>query len=335
MVQQLTQRQTPCVHTLLPPKSLFFCSPPMAALSLQKFTVTKTLPSSSTNNLRRPSLLPCSKTMATPVSAQPSVWASINADITAYLRRTLTKREPLVVHEPMHDLVFAAPETMAPALCIAAFELVGGARTEAVLAAASAINLLRAAAYTHEHLPNLLERETPAAFRANIELLTGDSISPLGFELLARSYGDGGGVEESERIRRVIVEVARAGGARGAVEGQYKHVRWAKGSDGGEGDRLEMVKEVCRKKEGALYACGGVCGAILGGAREEEIEKLRRFGLHVGTIYGLLYGAGKGERGALAAAREVAPLALRELEGFEERKVGEISSLVDMALGLL
>ncbi|KAL5978643.1 hypothetical protein ACLOJK_029760 [Asimina triloba] len=96
-----------------------------------------------------------------------------------------------------------------------------------------------------------------------------------------------------------------------------------------------MVKEVCRKKEGALYACGGVCGAILGGAREEEIEKLRRFGLLVGTIYGLLYGAGKGQRGALAAAREVAPLALRELEGFEERKVGEISSLVDMPLGSL
>ncbi|KAL5978647.1 hypothetical protein ACLOJK_029764 [Asimina triloba] len=56
-----------------------------------------------------------------------------------------------------------------------------------------------------------------------------------------------------------------------------------------------QAREVCRKKEGALYACGAACGAILGGAYEEEIEKLRRFGLHAGTIYGLLYGAGKGE----------------------------------------
>ncbi|KAJ7963804.1 Heterodimeric geranylgeranyl pyrophosphate synthase small subunit like [Quillaja saponaria] len=53
-------------------------------------------------------------------------WASTQADVEAHLRQAIPVREPLSVFEPKHHLVFAAPRNTAPALCIAACELVGG-----------------------------------------------------------------------------------------------------------------------------------------------------------------------------------------------------------------
>ncbi|XP_058072512.1 heterodimeric geranylgeranyl pyrophosphate synthase small subunit, chloroplastic-like [Magnolia sinica] len=298
------------------------------ALSISHFTSCKILPRLSRDNLYRLSSSSSSITMKSAVSDKQSYWTDINADVKTYLEHSLPIRAPVVVHQPMHDLVFAAPKTMASALCIAAYELVGGQRSEAVVAAACAINLVHAASHTHAHLPNLLERTTPSAYGANIELLTGDAISPLGFELLARSDVEGG---NSERILRVIIEIARAMGGQGVVHGRYMHVKWAKGQKGEDG--VDVIQEVC-KKEAALYACGAACGAILGGASEEEVEKLRTYGLYIGMIWGMMYGAGREESDRLKIAKGLAPLALEELEGFDGEKVSEFSSLVGVWLGL-
>ncbi|KAK9175063.1 hypothetical protein WN944_027068 [Citrus x changshan-huyou] len=50
-------------------------------------------------------------------------------------------KERVEVYEPMRHFVFAAPVNMAPVLCVAACELVGGHREQAIVAAA-ALHLL-------------------------------------------------------------------------------------------------------------------------------------------------------------------------------------------------
>ncbi|KAL0399213.1 UNVERIFIED_CONTAM: Heterodimeric geranylgeranyl pyrophosphate synthase small subunit, chloroplastic [Sesamum radiatum] len=212
-------------------------------------------------------------------------------------------------------------------LCVAACELVGGDRDQA-MAAAAAIHLMHAAAYTHEHLP-LTDRPRPRPgiqhkYNPNIELLTGDGIIPFGFELLARSVGPDR--SNPDKILRVIVEITRAAGSQGMVDGQYQEL----GLDR-LGSEYDVIEYVCKKKEGELHACGAACGAILGGGAEEEIESLRRFGLYAGTVQGI---QGKNKAGFMEEKIEkLKELALKELERLPGKKSTElISSLVEPSL---
>uniref|UniRef100_A0A2P2Q2T1 Geranyl-diphosphate synthase n=1 Tax=Rhizophora mucronata TaxID=61149 RepID=A0A2P2Q2T1_RHIMU len=265
------------------------------------------------------------RAMVVATSNNESYWKSINWDIEANLKQAIPIRQPLSVFEPMHHLTFSAKQTTAPALCIAACELVGGHRDQA-MAAASALHLMHAAAFAHEQLP-LTDRPRPSrrpnttshAFGTNIVLLTGDGIMPFGFELLARP--DGPAQDNPERILRVIIEIARATGAQGTVEGRYHELENGK-SNGEKSSHAGWIDGVCKKKEGEIHACAAACGAILGGGSEEEIEKLRRFGLYAGLIQGISSMVGREEK-SMKEVNEFRHLATEELNDFSQGKVKE------------
>ncbi|CAK8538816.1 unnamed protein product [Lathyrus sativus] len=249
-------------------------------------------------------------------------WDSLQADIEAHLKCSITIKQPLEVFEPMHHLVFSAPKTTVPALCLAACELVGGQRHQAI-SAASALLLMEAATYTHEHLP-LTDRPRPGrnhVYGPNVELLTGDGIVPFGFELLARS-DDG---ENSERILRVMVEISRAVGSTGVIDAQYMKTMDTR-SDGEKICHVEEIMRVVEKYEGWLHSCGAVCGGVLGGGSEDEIEKLRKIGFYVGMIQGMAQrGFKEGKQ-----VNEARNLALQELKFFKDKEVQAIKSLLNI-----
>lgn len=266
------------------------------------------------------------------MSYKKSYWTSIHEDIEAHLRQAVVVKEPVEVYEPMHHLVFAAPVNMAPALCVAACELVGGHREQA-MAAAAALHVMHAASFAHENLPvsdrpSLVPKSKPMtynAFNPNVELLTGDGMIPFGIELLARS--DDPAQENSDRVLRVIVEMTRAMGSQGMIEGQYKELQCSQYNDkelNGSSTSIEMIYGTYKKKEGGLHACGAACGAILGGGSEEEIELLRRYGYYVGMIQGMSQRPGPKKQ-----AEELKNLAIKEVKGFDKEKVQVISSLVE------
>ncbi|KAL5731259.1 hypothetical protein ACHQM5_004007 [Ranunculus cassubicifolius] len=193
-------------------------------------------------------------------------------------------KQPTSIYEPMCHLIVEVPRSMAPALCIAACEVVGGDKEKAI-PAASALHLIHVATYTHEYL-QLSEQSIPRpmahhGYGAKIELLSGDNMVPIGYELLAA-------MEEQpdinpDHILRVMVEIGCAMGSEGLVYGQYLKMR----SMGLVPDE-PSIYEAFERKGGALYSCGAACGAILGGGSDEEIEKLRRYGLYVGMIHNIM-----------------------------------------------
>ncbi|KAL2473043.1 Geranylgeranyl pyrophosphate synthase 7 [Forsythia ovata] len=254
-----------------------------------------------------------------------SYCSSIEVDIQEYLKKAIPIRPPVSVFEPMHYLTFAAPQSKAPTLCIAACELTSGDGSQA-MAAAAALHLTHAAIYTHENLP-LTDRprpkpEVPHKFGPNVELLTADGIIPFGLELLARSMDQT--QNNPDKILRVIGEITRAVGSQGIVAGLYRELQM----DQPDINVGRAIDYVCKKKEGELHACGAACGAILGGGDEEEIEKLRKYGLYVGMIHGMLNGVGKNKEGLMEEKIEkLRILALKELENFDGKKVELISSL--------
>lgn len=252
--------------------------------------------------------------------------ASLHADVQAHLKHSITLKEPLEVFQPMHHLIFSAPKTTVPALCLAACELVCGQRHHAI-SAASALLLMEAATFTHEHLP-LTDKPKPKpepgmnhVYGPNVELLTGDGIVPFGFELLARSDGEG----NSEQILRVMVEISRAVGSRGVIDAQYRKTLEFR-SDGEETCHVEEMRRVAEKYECGLHSCGAACGGVLGGGSEEEIEKLRKFGFYVGMIQGMVK-RGLKEGKEMNEARN---LALQELKFFEDREVDAIKILLNI-----
>nr|XP_043628646.1 geranylgeranyl pyrophosphate synthase, chloroplastic/chromoplastic-like [Erigeron canadensis] len=249
-------------------------------------------------------------TIVADVAQNLSYLDSIHSDIDSYLKKTITIREPLSVFEPMHHLTFATPKTTASALCVAACELVGGNREDAIVAA-SAIHLMHAAMYAHEHL--LIKGRVgpkdiiPHQFGPNIELLIGDGILPFGFELLA---GCNSASNNSEKILRVIIEITRAMGAEGMI------------------DDNQEIDPLIRQPSRQLHGCGAKCGAILGGGNDEEIERLKRYGVCIGKIQRLLSEMEWNERIKVESIEKLKVLALQELENFDSKKVEQISSII-------
>ncbi|KAK8579111.1 hypothetical protein V6N13_142338 [Hibiscus sabdariffa] len=292
-------------------------------------------PSTPNPNRSFPLLLPFSKPFrvtSISMSCNQSYWASISDDIEAHLKQAIPVREPLAVFEPMHHLMFAAPRSSAPALCVAACELVGGHRDQA-LPAASAIHVVYAASFSHEHLP-LTESSRPKSkvehvYGPSIELQIGDALIPFGLELLAQS--DDPTQNNSERILRVMVEITRAMGSQGMIRGQFYQVE-PYGSDENESSRIEQMERVSEKYEGTLYGCAAACGAIIGGGSEEEIERMRKYGSYIGKIHGIAnrsgsigIGIGIGKDLMRRMVGELRNLATNnELRGFNEAKVEAI-----------
>ncbi|KAL6955311.1 Transferase of alkyl or aryl groups [Sarracenia purpurea var. burkii] len=301
------------------------------ATALSLFNGKPGFPSLFKSNLRRP---------PPPPSCRPTVFAtahnshfyltSIEAEIEVHLKKVVSVRPPITVFEPMHNLVFAAPRTKASALCVAACELVGGHRDQAMVAA-SALHLMHSAAYTHQQLlsstttdQTMIHHAPP--YKPNIKLLTGDGIVPFGFELLARSL-DPTDQNHCDRVLRVIIELSRAIGSQGFVGGQYKQTESTQSDNEELGHDEGWIEHVCKKKEGEIHACGAACGAILGGGSEEEVEKLRKFGVYVGMMEGIGRNYGKG---LMKMVERLRVLALEELESFYIDGGGKIEPIYSL-----
>ncbi|GJX96256.1 heterodimeric geranylgeranyl pyrophosphate synthase small subunit, chloroplastic-like protein [Tanacetum coccineum] len=248
------------------------------------------------------------------VAQNQSYWESIESDIDSHLKKAIPIREPLTVFEPMHHLTFSPPRTSASGLCVAACELVGSNRADAIVAA-SAIHLMHAEMYVHENmlLSNRVEPQPtiPHKFGPKIELMTGDGIMPFGFELLVGSMDPAS--NNADKILRVISEIARAIGSKAMISDE---------------DYEANIDQSSGQQIHRLHESGAACGAILGGGSEEEIERLKKFGLYAGKIQGLLNKMGKNEEGKIELIEKWRALALKELEHFDSKKIEQISTIV-------
>ncbi|KFK27104.1 hypothetical protein AALP_AA8G334800 [Arabis alpina] len=300
---------------------------------------------SKSTNLSRPSLSPSRTVVVEALSgASSSYWTTVNADIQNHLQRTVKAKLPLSVYEPLRHFALMAPpdDDVAAALCVASYELVGGPNRDKAVEVAAALRLLYAVSYTHGAL---LEVDPSGGasgtlhepYGASVRLLIGDGLLPFAIEMLVRP--DKLITKDSSRVLRVVKEVTHAIGSQGMVEGQYRETLRRKSSDGDEGLRYGHVEEICEaseKMEGKAHACSAACGAILGSGNRDETDKLRSYGLNVGTIKGVLTRRrmeGKDNGAIMKKVEEMKDLAMKELESFEGDKVKVMYGLIDLYLG--
>jgi len=178
-----------------------------------------------------------------------------------------------------HSL-FAGGKRLRPALCLAAAELVG-APPQTALPGACALEMIHTYSLIHDDLPAMdddnLRRGKPTChveFGEAAAILAGDALLTEAFAVLASAKAGPG------RVRRAVLELARAAGAEGMVGGQQLDLE-------GEGSTstVEKAAAIHEKKTAALLRAAVLLGAILAGASDEDVDALGEYGRALGLAF--------------------------------------------------
>jgi geranylgeranyl diphosphate synthase type II len=194
-----------------------------------------------------------------------------------------TTNSSVVVSAMRHSLL-AEGKRIRPVLCIAASQAVGG-RTEDVLMAACALEMIHTYSLIHDDLPAMdnddLRRGRPTchiAFDEATAILTGDALLTLAFEVL--SSIEPNSKNNALKWLRVINIIAKAAGYKGMIEGQIKDID-SEGNPLG----LEDLEQMHALKTGALIKASIITGAILGNGSVEQIEQLNIYANNIGLAF--------------------------------------------------
>jgi len=190
---------------------------------------------------------------------------------------------PASIHRAMRYSVFAGGKRIRPILSLEAWRIFRGAVPDrAALRVACAMEFIHTYSLIHDDLPALdnddLRRGQPTChkkFGEATAILAGDALMTLAFETLAEAEIEPG------RGVAVIREVAHAAGTvNGMVGGQMADLE-------AEGKKIEagMLEYIHKSKTAALIRASVVAGAVCGGAGEEDVARMRRFGENIGWAF--------------------------------------------------
>lgn len=192
-------------------------------------------------------------------------------DINAY---------PPLIHQAMRYSVMGGGKRLRPVLVMAGAETVGG-KAEDVLHAACAFELIHTYSLVHDDLPAMDNDDYRRGKLTNHKVygeaaavLTGDALLTLAFQLLSENKG------APENVLRVIRETAIGAGTFGLIGGQVVDTL----SEGIEFDE-DTVEYIHRNKTGALYRISIRAGAILAGARDDQLEALTGYAENLGLAF--------------------------------------------------
>ena len=190
---------------------------------------------------------------------------------------------PPKVHEAMRYSVFAGGKRLRPILALLACEAVGG-DPENAMPAAAALEMIHTYSLIHDDLPAMDDddyrrgrRTCHRVYGEAIAILAGDALLTHAFRVLADA--------ESARVRpddrlRIVAEIAEAAGSRGMVGGQAMDIL----AEGREIDH-PTLQYLHTHKTGALIRASVRVGAIAGGASEEQLGAITRYGERVGLAF--------------------------------------------------
>lgn len=245
------------------------------------------IPGVATRNVRATRVLNQAVSATSEVATQQgfdfgSYMAERATIVNAALDSSIPLKNPEVLTESMRYSLLAGGKRVRPALCLAACELVGG-KMQAALPTACAMEMVHTMSLIHDDLPSMdnddFRRGRPTnhkVYGEDIAILAGDAMLSLAFEHVARATV---GVPP-QRIVQVICELGKAVGMDGLVAGQVVDIKSENQSVG-----LDVLQYIHIHKTAALLEASVVCGAIVGGATDDQVEKLRKYAINIGLAF--------------------------------------------------
>jgi geranylgeranyl diphosphate synthase type II len=206
--------------------------------------------------------------------------------VDEYLDRYLPPEStpPETISRAVRYSLFAGGKRLRPVMVLGAAEAVGGELADA-LPAAAAFEMMHTYSLIHDDLPSMdddtLRRGRPTShvvFGEAIAILAGDALQTHAFAVLSDPLPPCR--VPADRRLRAVAELAQAAGVSGMVGGQVFDLE----SEGKPVDAATL-EQIHRRKTGALIRTAARVGAIVSGAREEEIERLTRYGEEAGLAF--------------------------------------------------
>lgn len=194
----------------------------------------------------------------------------------------LSGTAPEKIHQAIRWSVFAGGKRFRPALLLAVGQAFS-APVEALIRTACAFEMVHTYSLIHDDLPAMddddLRRGRPTChvrFDEATAILAGDALQTLAFQTIAEDLG----LEAETRIA-LITELAHAAATPdGMVAGQALDM---------EGETRQVsgtqLEEIHRLKTGALIRAAARCGAIIGGANEQELGAITSYGSYLGLLF--------------------------------------------------
>ena len=189
--------------------------------------------------------------------------------------------QPPSIHRAMRYSVQAGGKRVRPILCLESARIFSADVTPA-LPVACALEFIHTYSLIHDDLPALdnddLRRGKPTChkkFGEATAILAGDALLTLAFETLANAP-----IEPARRVAVLSHVAASAGTVNGMVGGQVADLE-------AEGRTIEPaeLEYIHRSKTAALIRASVAAGAISGGADEENVARLKRFGETIGWAF--------------------------------------------------
>jgi len=213
----------------------------------------------------------------------PEFCEADRAGIEGALDRLLPHEDahPASIHKAMRYSVFAGGKRIRPILCLEAAAMFSENPVAAV-STGCALEFIHTYSLIHDDLPALdnddLRRGKPTChkiFGEAIAILAGDALLTLAFQTLAAVP-----VEPQRRLN-ILATIAQASGTdRGMIGGQVADLEAEK-----KAPDVETLEYIHRSKTAALIRASIVSGGIAGGAQNEDVERLRRFGENIGWAF--------------------------------------------------
>ncbi len=206
------------------------------------------------------------------------------ARVEPWLERLLpaAHKAPATIHEAMRYSLFAGGKRLRPALVIATGE-VFDAPEQALLPTACALEMIHTYSLIHDDLPAMdnddLRRGRPTNHKVYgdaMAILAGDALLTQAFITLSNLEG-----VSAETKVRVIAEVAQAAGTVNAlIGGQVLDLQ-----NEGRPVTAEELDAIHRAKTGALIRCCVRVGAIIGGASDNDLQRLTEYAEKAGLAF--------------------------------------------------
>jgi geranylgeranyl diphosphate synthase type II len=213
----------------------------------------------------------------------PDFFQQDHAAIEAGLEKLLPpdSTPPASIHTAMRYSVFAGGKRIRPILCYESAKLFA-ADPAGAIPVGCALEFIHTYSLIHDDLPALdnddLRRGKPTnhkVFGEAIAILAGDALLTLAFQTLANAA-----IEPNRRVRVISEIAAAAGTVDGMVGGQVADIEAEK-----KAPDSAMLEYIHRSKTAALICGSIVAGAIAGGAGDEDVARLRRFGEQIGWAF--------------------------------------------------
>ena len=157
-----------------------------------------------------------------------------------------------------------------------------------IMPLALGIEMIHTYSLIHDDLPSMdnddFRRGKPTnhiVFGEAMAILAGDGLLNLAFEtMLDHAITSSQSMLDYKKYLNAIKEISNYSGIYGMIGGQV--VDLLSGQESMNEDKLKFMYQA--KTAGLIQACM-VAGAIIGEAKQEEIEALRKFGLYLGLLY--------------------------------------------------